>query len=219
MDICVQHIGYLTCMHAPSVAVNIGWFETDEGGDIDGRVPCIHAIRSGLRRGLPRRPQWQCCFYLQPHCAQLSKVQQPTEALLSARSVAFATLESAVLQRPSANTLLDTYAAVLAAERPRGLLSAQDVASPAPSWNLPLPVLVSTREALKYLRRGDNLLMTVTCILASLVGVATLWQPNPAWGSLSDWLVALLTGLGVGLGGTLTLQQLTANTALPTFPR
>jgi hypothetical protein len=148
-----------------------------------------------------------------------SKVQQPTEALLSARSAALATLDSAVLQRPTANALLDTYAAVLAAERPRGLLSPQDVASPAPSWNLPPPVLVSTREALNYLRRGDNLLMTVTCILASLIGVATLWQPNPAWGSLSDWLVALLTGLGVGLGGTLTLQQLTANTALPTFPR
>lgn len=147
------------------------------------------------------------------------KVEQRTAALLSARSAAFASLESEVLERSPANALLDTYAAALAAGRPRGLVSAQAEASPATSLNLPPPVLVSRREALKYLRRVDNLLVMLTCILASLVGVATLWQPNPAWGSLSDWLLAALTGLGVGLGGTLTLQQLTANAALPTFPR
>ena len=62
--------------------------------------------------------------------------------------------------------------------------------------------------------RIDTILLVVGIVLASLVGIITLWRPSAAWGSLPDVMVALFTGASVVLTGAVGLQQLVKSYAL-----
>jgi hypothetical protein len=69
------------------------------------------------------------------------------------------------------------------------------------------------------LRRNDLILSWISILVAVLIGMATLWSSNPTWGSLTDWLVGFLTGVGITVGGTVSLQQIAQNYQLGSLAR
>jgi len=49
----------------------------------------------------------------------------------------------------------------------------------------------------RAVRGIDWLSLVIAALVATLLGIKTLWSPNPAWGGWEDWLVAVLWGLGL----------------------
>jgi hypothetical protein len=69
------------------------------------------------------------------------------------------------------------------------------------------------------LRRNDQILSFISILVAILIGMATLWSSNPTWGLLTDLLVGFLTGMGITVGGTVSLQLLAQNYQLGSLAR
>ena len=69
------------------------------------------------------------------------------------------------------------------------------------------------------LRRYDVIVQLFSIAVACALGMLTLWSPDPTWGSLGDYVVALLTGLTFTIGGTVTLQALAQNYPLGRLAR
>ena len=70
----------------------------------------------------------------------------------------------------------------------------------------------------RMVSRIDGLIKFSSATLAVLIGLVGLWVPNLAWGSIPDIAVAILTGFGITLSGTVSLKKLTENYALPSLP-
>lgn len=70
----------------------------------------------------------------------------------------------------------------------------------------------------RLVQRVDTILLWVTIAAVTAIGVVTLWQPNPTWGGLGDFLVALFTGFAATAAGTAGLRELTANYTLGKLP-
>lgn len=71
----------------------------------------------------------------------------------------------------------------------------------------------------RLLSRNDRRLALLSMLVAVLTGLVALWSNDPDWGSLGDWLVAFLAGLGITVGGTVSLQQLAQNYQLGSLAR
>jgi hypothetical protein len=144
--------------------------------------------------------------------ARHNALNRPAAAVTTARNAAAAALTGAETDA-AAKAALDDYAALVAsngmavAAAPGGVVDAVAVPSRWPAWMLETWIL-----------RTDTVITTVLVILAALIGVTTLWSGNPAWGSLKDVIIAFLAGAGLGLGGTLSLEQLSAPKPLGTIP-
>ena len=78
---------------------------------------------------------------------------------------------------------------------------------------------VSSYALRQLLSRYDHLIAAVSILIAVQIGMVTLWASNPTWGSLSDWLVAFLSGTGITVGGTISLQQIAQNYQLGSLTR
>lgn len=67
---------------------------------------------------------------------------------------------------------------------------------------------VSSEGLRRLVGRYDFAFAATSLSIATFIGMITLWSNNSTWGSPADWLVALLTGVGLTVGGTIGLQQL-----------
>jgi hypothetical protein len=63
-------------------------------------------------------------------------------------------------------------------------------------------------ELLRTVKWLDYAIMGFSILIATAVAVVTLWKSDPTWGDAGDFLLAFLTGLGLALGGALSIKQL-----------
>jgi hypothetical protein len=52
----------------------------------------------------------------------------------------------------------------------------------------------------------------LVAVAAALLGVSLLWVGNPTWGSVGDWLAAILWGLGLQAARTNVLASISTLT-------
>lgn len=103
--------------------------------------------------------------------------------------------------------------AIAAAEAPNRRIGPTDAAQRFfGDWKSSSPV-----QILAAVQRLDDFIVYLSIVLAALVGVVTLWQSNPAWGSLGDILVALFTGAAGTVTGALGIRELVSTYRLGTI--
>jgi hypothetical protein len=68
------------------------------------------------------------------------------------------------------------------------------------------PISRSTLTA--RLKRVEAVIAILSIAIATMIGVGALWAPAPDWGSVFDWTVAFLTGLGATISGTVGLDTI-----------
>jgi hypothetical protein len=123
------------------------------------------------------------------------------------------TAASAANTQDTLTQLLQAERATLEAERrlhgdKRGAMLASEAAPLKLPIDLP-PLLadahagdrVVTREDLRInvrqTRAIDAVLLVVTVLVTTVLGLITLWSPDATWGGWEDWIMAMLWGLGL----------------------
>lgn len=66
----------------------------------------------------------------------------------------------------------------------------------------------SSVELVRQIKSADGYVSWLAVILASLGGVLALWVPNQSWGSVQDYLIALLWGFGLHEAGNTIVDKL-----------
>jgi len=70
----------------------------------------------------------------------------------------------------------------------------------------------------KKIKRGELIVVWVAGVVAVLLGVKLLWVPSPTWGAPSDWITAILWGLGLHQVSGAVMGQFDWNTMLDKLP-
>lgn len=140
---------------------------------------------------------------------------RPKQAYDAARSA----VAAATLPADYAEKLGTLRAAIEAVEPDPGTIAALSAAEPGPGDLFPIDLESrSSKQLREWVRRNDRYIAFATVLLVATIGVATLWKSSPTWGSIGDILIALMTGIGATITGTLTIRQLVSGYPLPTIP-
>ena len=131
---------------------------------------------------------------------QLTSIQQIASAARTAASAG--SIQEALAKLTEAATQLATPVRMVRSafwSPPQGALPPVSMPPNLPR-NRSDDITESTRRIAAITRavRGiDWLSLLIAALVATLLGIKTLWSPNPAWGGWEDWLVAVLWGLGL----------------------
>ena len=124
------------------------------------------------------------------------------------------------LPADAARKLNDLKAAIDAARpRPDPILGVTDVAAEDGGGLFAIVFGPRSSKSLRdWVRRNDRMLAFFAIVLASTIGVVTLWKPNVAWGGIGDIMLAFLIGIGGTISGTLTIKGLVSGYQLRPIP-
>ena len=79
-------------------------------------------------------------------------------------------------------------------------------------------IRVSVADLAKKIEHGELIVVWIAGAVAVLLGVKLLWVPSPTWGVPSDWITAILWGLGLHQVSGAVMGQFDWNTMLAKLP-
>jgi hypothetical protein len=131
---------------------------------------------------------------------QLTSIQQMASAARTAASAG--SVQEALAKLTEAATQLATPARMVRSAfwaPPQGAVSPVSTPPTLPSSGSDNITVSNQRIAAitRAVRGIDWLSFVIAALVATLLGIKTLWSINPAWGGWEDWLVAVLWGLGL----------------------